>query len=381
MHFKLNVIVSLILFSLITSCKKESKADDDLITLKEHLNIPNQVYNYRSPNIPAFYSNQFIVIQDNTPADNPTSNWGATLGRVLFYDPILSRDLSTACASCHQQAIGFTDTAQFSTGINGQTTLRHSMALGNSMYYLNGRFLWDERAATLEEQVLQPIQDPLEMGMTLSDLAERLQATAYYPILFRKAFPDGEMNSENIAKALAQFIRSMVSYGSKFDQGRALVNDVYQDFPNYTIQENLGKSIFTSHNKVNCFGCHNTEALITDNPRNNGLYKLNPDIGISIHSNNPSDAGKFKAPSLKNVALRGRFMHDGSLKSLREVIKHYDGNIKDNENLDPHLIDVFTNYPVVMNLSIQETDALEAFLHTLTDEQFINSPKYSDPFY
>lgn len=362
------------------SCKKDNVYIEDHEVLSTYLNIPPIPYNYSSPNLPGFYANQFIRIQDNTPADNPTTNWGATLGRVLFYDKQLSINQTIACASCHQQANGFTDTVQFSVGFNGQTTQRHSMALANAVYYLNGRFFWDERAATLEEQVLQPIQDPIEMGMTLSVLEERIQASTFYPILFKKAFENGEMNSENIAKALAQFVRSMVSYESKFDKGRATVSDIYQDFSNFTTQENFGKTIFTTNQNINCFSCHNTEAFITDNPRNNGLYLTNPDVGVSIHTNNALDVGKFKAPSLKNVALRSKFMHDGSFSSLDEVIEHYNARIKPNENLDSHLIDFATGNPIRMQLNPNEVEALKAFLHTLTDEKFVSDVKYGNPF-
>jgi cytochrome c peroxidase len=361
-------------------CKKDNSDIEDFAILNKYLSIPYKPYNYSSPNLPGYYSNQFITIQNNTPADNCTTDWGATLGRVLFYDKQLSIDQSIACASCHQQAKGFADTTQFSIGLNGQTTPRHSMALGNAVYYLNGRFFWDERAATLEEQVLQPIQDPIEMGMTLAAMEERIQASEFYPILFKKAFENGEITSDNISKALAQFVRSMISYESKFDEGRANASSVYEDFTNFTAQENLGKSIFMTNSLVNCFSCHNTEAFISDNPRNNGLYLTNPDLGINIYTNNPFDEGKFKAPSLKNVALRNRFMHDGSLKSLDEVINHYNVRIKPNVNLDSHLIDVSTGGPVRMNLDANEVTALKIFLHTLTDEKFISAPKYSDPF-
>lgn len=381
MLHKSYILLSLLFLLSLVACKEEENMYmEEYEVLTEYLNLPPNLYNYSSPNLPGFYSGQFVAIQDNTPADNPTTNWGATLGRVLFYDKQLSKNQTIACASCHQQATGFTDTAQFSTGFNGQLTERHSMALANAAYYFNGRFFWDERAATLEEQVLQPFQDPIEMGMTLKEVEERIQASEYYPILFRRAFENGEMSRENIAKALAQFVRSMVSYQSKFDKGRAHVNNVFEDFPNFTEEENFGKTIFTSNDKVNCFSCHNTEALITDNPRNNGLYATNNDLGVSVHTNNPFDEGKMKAPSLKNVALRGRFMHDGSIVGLEDVIRHYNFRIKANENLDFHLVDVSTGMPVTMDLGPTEVKALKVFLNTLTDEHLITDAKFSDPF-
>jgi len=371
------------LLSLISlsACSKDVAQDEDMLIINQYLDIPQNTYHYSTPHLPSFYSNQFIRIQDNSPSFNPVTDWGATLGRVLFYDKQLSIDESISCASCHQQALGFTDSLQFSRGVNGQTTHRHSMALANATFYMNGRFFWDERAATLEDQVLIPIQDPVEMAMDLDLLKERLVNTPYYPILFRKAFGDEEISNSKIAQALAQFVRSMVSYQSKFDQGRAQVSNIQDDFPNFTTQENLGKNIFVNNNQVNCFGCHNTEAFITDNPRNNGLTSSNTDVGISIHTNNSSDEGKFKAPSLKNVALRKHFMHDGSLSSLDEVIEFYNTGIRINPNLDPHLLNFNSGLPNKMNLSIAERNALKAFLETLTDEAFITDKKFSDPFF
>jgi cytochrome c peroxidase len=142
----------------------------------------------------------------------------------------------------------------------------------------------------------------------------------------------------------------------------------------------MGKKIFMTQTKVNCFGCHNTDVFVMDNPRNNGLYTTNTDVGIYKHTNNPIDIGKFKAPSLKNIALRKRFMHDGSLQSLEDVVNHYNFNIQANPNLDPHLQDRGTNKPYVMNLSPLEVEAVVAFLHTLTDEVIVKDPKYSSPF-
>ena len=242
------LLVGLII--LAASCNKHKDPEaENAELLSKYLNIPATPYNYAHPALPAFFRDQFVTIQDNTPADNKITDWGATLGRVLFYDKRLSRNLSISCASCHNQQFGFTDTAQFSKGFDGGLTRRHSMALANATYYMNGRFFWDERAATLEEQVLTPVQDSVEMGMRLDSLAARLQATAFYPVLFKYAFGSATVTSENISKALAQFVRSMVSYQSKYDEGRKLVDDRETDFPNYTAEENLGKEIFMK-NKI-----------------------------------------------------------------------------------------------------------------------------------
>jgi cytochrome c peroxidase len=365
------------------SCRKSTLLSDDeleKLTLRRYITIPSEPFNYANPDLPAFFNDQFVRIQDNTPADNPVTDWGATLGRVLFYDTRLSKNNTISCASCHQQQFGFSDTAEFSVGFEGGLTQRHSMGLANARYYSNGRFFWDERAPTLEAQVLMPIADEVEMGLSLDSVTRRLRSTEFYPILFRYAFGTEEVSTERISKAMAQFIRSMVSYRSKYDEGRALAASRLDSFPNYTPEENLGKFIFMTNKNVNCFGCHNTDVLITDNPRNQGLHFGNADSGVFVHTQNPLDIGKFKAPSLKNVALRGRFMHDGSLKGLSEVLNHYNLDIQPNPNLDMHLRDVNGN-PAIMNLSTDELKALEAFLKTLTDEKMIHDVKFSSPFH
>lgn len=371
------VLASLMLMS---SCKEEPSFISDEEILRVHLNLPSQVANYSSPQLPLFFNDQFITIQNNTPTTNPTTNWGATLGRVLFYDQQLSKNNTISCASCHQQGHGFADTAQLSIGFTGGTTHRHSMALANAVYYSSGRFFWDERAATLEEQVLQPIEDSIEMGMTMPEIIQQLNETDYYPILFNNAFGSREISDERVAQALAQFIRAMISFDSKYDQGRSLVADRNEDFPNFSDQENAGKRIFMTHPIVNCFGCHNTDVFIPDNPRNNGLSAFNADEGVFVRTQNPLDIGKFKTPSLKNVAVRGRFMHDGSLRTLEEVIEHYNSGIQGNPNLDLHLVDVSTKAPVKMGLTELEKSQLKAFLETLTDHTFTTDPKFSDPF-
>lgn len=380
--FKLLLSSALILLMLIASCRKDPQisGSTERDILEKYLNLPEQAYNYSNPDLPAHFKDQFITVQDNTPADNPTTDWGATLGRVLFYDTRFSINSTISCATCHQQKFGFTDTAVFSKGFGGGLTKRHSMSLNNAIYYASGRFFWDERAASLEEQVLMPIQDAVEMGMHLDTLVNRLRQTEFYPILFKYTFGSEEINSDKIAKALAQFVRSMVSYRSKYDYGRQMVSTKIDDFPNFTVEENLGKNIFMSHTKINCAGCHTTDAFIMDNPRNNGLSINNDDIGVQVYTGNALDAGKFKSPSLKNVALRINFMHDGSIRGLDNVILHYDNGLKPNPNLDSHLIDQNTGSPLTMNLSQAERDALKAFLETLTDHELIKDVKFSSPF-
>lgn len=373
-------ICLLLIFGLFgSSCRKDDAIGSSDVAWKQFLNLPDNPFNYSNPSLPDFFQNQFVQIQDNTPATNPVTNWGSTLGRVLFYDKQLSLNNTIACASCHIQAFGFTDTAQFSRGFDGGLTSRHSMALVNAKYYKNGRFFWDERAATLEEQVLMPIQDPVEMGMTLDKVVSRLNNSPYYPALFEKAFGSKNISADKVAKALAQFVRSLVSYQSKYDIGRSLVDNQLTDFPNFDASENNGKRIFMLHPKIACFGCHNTDVFIADNPRNNGNLFENIDQGIFVHTQQNMDIGKFKAPSLKNVSLRGRYMHSGQIKGIDEVIAFYNSEIQPNANLDLHLKGL-NGFPLQMNLSATEKIALKAFLETLTDHVLIKDEKFSNPF-
>lgn len=371
------------LLAVYMACSKDPSIPllpQEMDVLNKELILKEIPFKYTSEALPSFFTNQFITIQNNTPNNNPVTNWGATLGRVLFYDKKLSLNHKLSCASCHAQQFGFTDTARLSIGYQGGFTGRHSMSLINAVYYTNGRFFWDERAASLEEQVLKPIQDSVEMGMRLDSLVTRLQKTPHYPILFKNAFGNQEINSDKISKALAQFVRSMISYRSKYDVGRASANSNLENFNNFSAEENRGKKIFMTHTKVNCSGCHNTDVFIMDNPRNNGITMNNPDAGIYKHTQNLMDIGKFKAPSLKNIFLRKRYMHDGSFEGLASVINHYNNSILPNSNLDPHLLDLSTGKPYQMNLSNSDINDLITFLATLTDEELIKDEKFNTPF-
>ena len=338
--------------------------------------LPATPFNYANPDLPAHFTQAngvdfgSIAATDNTPANNLVTDAGATLGRVLFYDVRLSANDTISCASCHIQELGFTDRNQFSVGFEGGVTARHSMALGNARYYERGAFFWDERADTLEDQVLQPIQDPIEMGMNLTDLETKLSATSFYPDLFNDAFGTTAVTSERISFALAQFVRSMVSYQSRFDQ--AFDNDGDYVPGVLTAQEDLGRQLFFSNgNGPNCDSCHETASMSLDQPRNNGL-------DANTQADQGSGGGRFKAPSLRNIAVRAHFMHDGRFSTLEQVIEHYNSGIQDHPNLANQLQE--NGEPEQLNLSEAEKDALEAFLGTLTDETFLSDAKFSDPF-
>lgn len=297
----------------------------------------------------------------------------------------MSANGTIACASCHQQDKGFSDDATLSRGFAGGTTSRHSMTLINARFYQRGRFFWDERASTLEEQVLMPFQDPVEMGMTLEQVVSKVREQPYYPELFANAFGSQEVNADRISKALAQFVRSIVSYSSKYDQGRALAATPGANFQNFTAQENLGKNIFFQtipNGGGACFGCHTTEAFISANPgpQNNGLDAASTtDLGAGGVFNNPIFVGRFKTTSLRNIELTAPYMHDGRFKTLEEVVEHYNSGIKNHPTLSPALTDANGN-PVRLNLTTTQKSALVAFLKTLTDNSVSTDPKWSDPF-
>ena len=315
-----------------------------------------------------------IANTDNTPNDNPVTNAGATLGRVLFYDKRLSLNNAISCASCHQQDIGFSDDRQFSLGFAGGETGRASTSLSHARYYDRGRFFWDERAETLEDQVLMPIQDSIEMGMTLDDLRDKLAATSFYPDLFEDAFGDSTITDERIANAMAQFIRAMVSTESKFDQ--AFV-DGELDTGAFTDQELEGLQLFsgnagTGGRDLGCIRCHETIGFVGDNTHNIGLDLVDTDEGAGN--------GEFKVQSLRNIAVSAPYMHDGRFATLREVIDHYDSGVQDNPNLSNRLRRRNNDSVRRLNLSEDEKNSLEAFLNTLTDEAFLSDERFSDPF-
>lgn len=345
--------------------------------LNQTLNLPVDEFNYADVNLPnSFYDNN-LMREENTPNGNRIRNRGATLGRVLFYDISLSKNNTISCASCHSQEKSFSDSNRFSVGFEGGLTVRNSMSLANARFYRNGRFFWDERAASLEEQVLMPIQDHIEMGLSLAELENKLSIRKRYKILFKRAFGDTIVTSERISRGLSQFVRSMVSYESKFDIGLTQTNDPRRPFPNYSISENRGKQLFFSP-QTNCAQCHRTAAFIGDRPRNNGLDALLTDLGVGGVTGRNNELGVFKVPSLRNIEVTAPFMHDGRFTTLEQVIEHYNSGVRNNQNLDNRL----RRGNGVRRLNLSNTDkiALKDFLLTLTDRTFLTDEKFSSPF-
>lgn len=305
---------------------------------------------------------------DNMPAGNATTNAGAALGRVLFYDRRVSANDRVSCASCHQQQFGFADTARLSRGFAGGLTGRHSMGLTNARFYQSGRFFWDERAATLEAQVLQPIQDATEMGMTLTSLTTKLSSTSYYPALFQAAFGSADVTSDRIANALAQFVRALVSRDAPIDRAFAAPGP-----PNFVgamgAEAVEGQQLFNG--PAGCARCHGTNAQVGDGTHNTGLDATITDVGAG--------QGRFKAPSLRNVAVRAPYMHDGRFTTLEAVVDFYDSGVRNNPALDQRLRGP-NGQPQRLNLSVAQKAALVAYMRALTDESFLRNPAFADPF-
>jgi cytochrome c peroxidase len=395
--------VAVICLSAFAACESTPDGTTDVTTgnpppaeTPPELDLPSTPYNYADLDLPAHYTTDFALDRDNTPSDNPVTDHGATLGRVLFHDKTLSANGTVACASCHAQEHGFTDPAKFSVGFEGGHTGRNSMSLIDARYYRNGRFFWDERAATLEDQVLMPIQNEVEMGLTLGELVARVESKSYYAPLFTNAFGSPEVSSERISKALAQFVRSIVSYRSRFDEGLAAAGLVGSPFPNFTAQENQGKALFLGP-ATGCAACHldsgppppppgprpNQAFFFIDVATNNGLdADTSEDNGAGDITMFPPDDGRFKSPSLRNVALTAPYMHDGRFATLAEVVEHYNSGVQAHPNLDPRLRVPGSNPPEPRRLDLSDDDkaALVAFLDTLTDAALVADPKYSSPF-
>lgn len=395
MHiFRSTFFYSLIFILLLTgifSCEEPQTPDpnenpDPVDSIGDFLSLDlDNLHNYAAQPFPAHYTSPQVQDNDNSPLDNPVTDMGATLGRVLFYDPQLSTNNTVSCASCHEQKRGFTDGDRFSEGFEGGLTGAHSMRLGNTNYFGRARMFWDKRAEDLETQSTQPIQDAIEMGFTetiggIDSLVSKLSARPYYPILFERAFGSELITEERIQNALAQFIRSMVSVNSKFDEGYAAVYSpgpqnsmLRSDFPNFTDQENEGKRLFLGDGPgqgrmggASCNTCHQAPTFsLGNNSLSNGL-----DAGETV---------AFKSPSLKNIALSSNFMHDGRFTTLREVIDHYADGIQVGPALDQRLT-LPGNQPLRVDFTEAEREALVAFLQTLTDPVLTEDEKFSDPF-
>lgn len=397
---KVQIITGAIFALLIiaVSCSKNETTPAPVVIIDPYAAIklafgtnidPNNLSNYANQGKPAY------INKDNTAA-NVITNAKATLGRVLFYDKNLSIDNTIACGSCHKQQFAFSDTAIASKGVAGGVTGRHSMRLINSRYAVETKFFWDERAASLEQQTTTPVKDHAEMGFSgvsgrpgIADLLIKLQAVKYYNELFKFVYGDINVTETRLQECLAQFVRSIQSFDSKYDAGRAVVANDGQPFPNFTAVENQGKQLFINApvfdptgNRIGggagCNGCHNApEFDIAPNAGNNGIIGKISGAGIDITVT--------RAPSLRDVTNtagieNGPLMHTANLGLLQNAVGHYNTIVlaPGNTNLDPKLRP--NGFGQHLNLTGAEMNALITFIKTLSGTNVYSDKKWSSPF-
>jgi len=336
----------------------------------------------------ADFSAPFVFGRFQVPADNPLTLEAVELGRRLFYDPRLSANGKVSCSTCHIQRLAFTDGRKTSVGVSGKPLDFNSMSVANLLWGPQ-HFFWNGRAPTLEEQTLVPLQHPDEMGQDLGRLARELAGDARYRKLFETAY--GEISPSAVTRALASFERTLISCNSRYDQflrGEIKLSE----------QEELGRKLFMAHPDVkvslrgaNCIDCHSQfltggSSARYDGFSNNGLddeAHLHP--GLQAVTHNPAHRGLFKVPSLRNIDLTAPYMHDGRFNTLEEVLDHYDSGIRNSSTLSPLIVEADNRGAaaagrISLHLTPGEKTAIIAFLHTLTDRDFVTAERFSDPF-
>lgn len=337
--------------------------------------------------------------QPRIPEDNQATVEKAELGRHLFFDTQLSGNASQSCASCHQPALAFTDGLRVSEGSTGELTPRSSMSLANVAYAAT--FTWaNSLLRSLKGQALIPMfgEDPVELGLAGKEdlLAERLAQSTDYPILFREAYPDAaeHFTVDQVVQALATFQRRLISGNAPYDQY------IHGDDAALSASAKRGLDLFFSE-RLECFHCHGgfnfSDAVDHDGNvfdqaafHNNGLYNVDDrggypasDRGLIDVTQEPSDMGKFKAPTLRNIALTAPYMHDGSIDTLEAVIDHYAAggrNITEGEHVGDGRLNPFkSGFVSGFELTESEKEDVLAFLEALTDESFIENPDFQAP--
>lgn len=356
-----------------------STAELDAITepfLALDLTSPDGYANQVFPN----YYNQALNNLDNTPGNDPIDDAIATVGRVLFYDPALSFNDTTSCATCHQQTFGFDDDQQFSTGFEGNAfTDAHAMRLANIRFYEPGEMFWNRRANSIEDQATQPILNEIEMGWEnnggLAALFTKMEGLDYYPALFTWAFGDDAISQDRVERSLAHFQRAMSSTNSRWDAAYAQIfapglpnQGLNETLPGFGASEQRGRELFMTNPNdggAGCARCHQPPSYsLTANSQSNGL-----DAGETVI---------FKSPSLKSVGLSTHFMHDGRFTTLLQVVEHYDSGIQSGPALDNRLTQ--GPNPLRLNLTADDRQALVDFMLTLTDETLATDSRFADPF-
>ncbi|MFT4565053.1 MAG: cytochrome c peroxidase [Saprospiraceae bacterium] len=315
----------------------------------------------------------------NLPEDNTMTEQGVELGRMLFYEKLLSKDGTQTCASCHRQEHGFSDSTRFSIGVEGLPGKRQAMSVFN-MAWNSNEFFWDGRAHLLRDQAILPIQDELEMNETLENVLTKLNDTKIYRDQFTRVYGDDDITIDKMALAMEQFMLSIVSYDSKFDQWKAGTTEL-------TESEERGRLLFeTEYNPffpefsgADCAHCHGGANFENDLYMNNGLDEDSNfvDIGREAVSNDPMDRARFKVPTLRNIELTAPYMHDGRFSTLEEVVDHYNEGIHPSSTVDEAIL--ATSETGLFLTEIDKVDLVN-FLKTLTDDSFVNDQRYTDPF-
>ena len=317
--------------------------------------------------IPVLFADKLIA--PIIPADNPLTQEGVALGKKLFFDTILSGDETQSCASCHDPKKSFTDQQRFSNGVNDNLGTRNAMPLFNLAWNFDERFAWDGKEFSLEKQALEPVTNPIEMHGNWENITKKLQNNLEYKDLFLRAFGTSIIDSTLVTKAIAQFERTLISGNSKFD--KYLRGEI-----NLTPEEQNGFDVFMDESKGDCFHCHGSDnnPIWSDNKfHNNGLDNVFVDLGLGKITGDPKDNGKFKSPSIRNLAFTAPYMHDGRFATLEEVINHYSEGLKRSPTIDPLMKKVDEGG---VHLSTQAKSNLKAFLQTLSDYDFINNPTF-----
>ena len=324
-----------------------------------HLEIASNATPYRLT-ISAF------APQPDFPRDNPITVEGVELGSKLFFDRRLSEGDSESCATCHHPREGFSERRRFSRGAEGDIGIRNAMPLLNLAW--KSAYFWDGRAATLRQQVLQPVKNPIEMHESLTNIVAKISTDTDYPRLFNDAFGSTVITADRVARALEQFLLVQVSFDSKYDR-------VMTGREKFTDAEERGFELFNTeydpyHGQygADCFHCHGGVMFQSKSFANNGLDATFTDLGRYAVTKRAGDEGKFSVPTLRNVAVTAPYMHDGRFQTLEQVVEHYCTGMKRSPTLDPNL----AKHPDGgVPLSLEDRHALVAFLDTLTDERFL----------
>jgi len=357
-----------ILLVIQLSCKKEQPVIESPVLTAVPYNIDEAI-----PSQPYFGSYEI-------PDDNPMTVQGVELGRMLFYEKMLSGDNTMSCAGCHKQEFAFSDGLAVSKGIDGIEGSRSSMAIINPLW--DEQFFWDGREKTLEDQATKPIENPIELHQSLKDAVDKLKESEIYPQKFKAAFGDDEISSDRISKAIAQFERTLLSINSKYDKYR-------RGEVQLTDEERMGEQLFFLHasgpptRAANCGDCHFAPTFTgRGDVRNNGTDSVVVDYGLELITGDPFDRGKMKVPTLRNLSYTAPYMHNGKFKTIEEVMRHYNKKgLKDHINVDVNMQISFNQADSLgLGLTDLEIQQVIAFLKTLDDEEFINNEKFSSPF-